>query len=272
MRAPRTFAVCSTACLGTALLCLSAAVRAQPAFDNPSPTAGGATSQRANEMADRAAYKPVAYANAGKKGPQIVVLAGQVKSNNATFTQRYLPNNIADFAELELTRANFGVLERANLGGLMREFELAYNLGDPQAAKRILQRGRLAATRWVVKFDVLKAEPIAAANQGFDGQVIGGLLCGFAGNRNACTAGGAIGSARTEEASKVWLIGMRYKIMDANTTEQVATGYHEQKMEVGATYGALLGIHQGAKGGTGLDTLVQRLVQLSVYEIDSKHK
>jgi len=30
----------------------------------------------------------------------------------------------------------------------------------------------------------------------------------------------------------VWLIGMRYKIMDANTTEQVAQGYKELKMEV----------------------------------------
>jgi hypothetical protein len=27
----------------------------------------------------------------------------------------------------------------------------------------------------------------------------------------------------------VWLIGMRYKIVDANTTEQVAQGYKELK-------------------------------------------
>jgi hypothetical protein len=65
---------------------------------------------------------------------------------------------------------------------------------------------------------------------------------------------------------------MRYKIMDANTTEQVATGYHEQKMEIGATSGAVLGAHSGATGGLTLDTLVQRLVQLSVYEIDSRYK
>ncbi len=262
---------CALAALALATL-FTAPAWAQPTFDNPSPVAGGSTSQRAGEMADRAAYKSVEYANAGRKGPQIVVLPGQVKSNNATFTQRYFPNNIADYAELELTRANFTVLERANLGGLMREFELAYNLGDPQTARRILQRGRLAATRWVVKFDILKAEPIAAAEQGFDGRVIGGLLCGFVGTRDACTAGGAIGSARTQEASRVWLVGMRYKIIDAATTEQVAGGYHEQKMEVGATSSAVLGANQGATGGTGLDTLVQRLVQLSVYELDSRYK
>ena len=127
-------------------------------------------------MADRAAYKPIEYANAEKKGPQLVVLPGDVKSTNATFTQRFLPSSIADFAELELSRANFGVLERSDLGGLMREFELAYNLGDPAAARGMLQRGKLIATRWVVKFDVLKAEPVAAASQGFDGRADGEYL------------------------------------------------------------------------------------------------
>ena len=60
--------------------------------------------------------------------------------------------------------------------------------------------------------------------------------------------------------------------MDANTTEQVAQGYKELKMEVGATQTSVLGVSQGAKGGVGLDTMVQRLVQTAVYEIDSRYK
>ena len=70
----------------------------------------------------------------------------------------------------------------------------------------------------------------------------------------------------------MWLIGMRYKIIDAETTEQVATGYTEEKMEIGATKQAVLGVHQSQQGGVGLDTMVQRLVQKSVWEIDSKYK
>jgi hypothetical protein len=70
----------------------------------------------------------------------------------------------------------------------------------------------------------------------------------------------------------VWLIGMRYKIMDANTTEQVAQGYKELKMEVGAAGTSVMGVSQSARGGVGLDTMVQRLVQTTVWEIDNRYK
>ena len=65
---------------------------------------------------------------------------------------------------------------------------------------------------------------------------------------------------------------MRYKIMNAATTEQVGQGYKELKMEVGTTQTSVLGISEGASGGVGLDTMVQRLVQTAVWDIDSKYK
>ncbi|HRE17285.1 MAG TPA: hypothetical protein PLW86_09525, partial [Rhodocyclaceae bacterium] len=67
-------------------------------------------------------------------------------------------------------------------------------------------------------------------------------------------------------------IGMRYKLINANTTEQVATGYAEEKMELGAKSTSVLGISSGQSGGLTLDSLVQRLVQKTVYEIDRKYK
>jgi hypothetical protein len=81
-----------------------------------------------------------------------------------------------------------------------------------------------------------------------------------------------VGSVQTGEASGVWLVGMRYKIMNANTTEQVAQGYKELKMEVGATSTSVMGISESAKGGVGLDTMVQRLIQTAVWDIDAKYK
>ncbi|MGE5493063.1 MAG: hypothetical protein ACM31P_17450 [Actinomycetota bacterium] len=261
-----------TLLVGLGLAWGSLAAVAQPVFDNPSPTAGSSTSQQANNMADKAMYKPIEYQNAGKPGPVIVVIPGEVKSNNASFTQKFGPNNIADFAELELGNANFKVLERADLGPLLNEFSLAYSMGDPSAARKMLQKGKFKTTKWVVKFDILKAEPVAQAQQGFDGKAVGSLISIFGGSRGSQAAGVAAGSVKTEESTGVWIIGMRYKIINANTTEQMATGYTEEKMELGAKGSSVLGFSSGQSGGLTLDSLVQRLVQKSVWEIDQKYK
>ena len=145
------------------------------------------------------------------------------------------PSNSADFGELPLSSAYFQVLERSNLGPILNEFTLAYNLGDPDQARKMLKMGKLKSTKYVVKFDILKTEQVAAAQQGFDGRSLGaitGILGGF--GRGASAAGVGVGSVQTSESSGVWIIGMRYKIINAETTEQVATGYTEEKMEVGA--------------------------------------
>jgi len=271
--------VCARYLLGAALLAVSSVAAAQPTFGNPSPTAGKETSQKANASADQAMYQQITYTNANKKGPAVIVIPGEIKSNNATFLQKFTANNIADYGELELGNANFPVLERSNLGPLLKEFELAYNLGDQDAARKMLRMGKLKTTKYVVKFDILKTEQIAAAQQGFDGRTIGnmvGILGAFSGSRGGAEAGAlgstAVGSAHSNEATSVWVIGMRYKIINAETTEQVATGYTEEKMEVGATSQAFMGVHQAQQGGVGLDTMVQRLVQKSVWDIDAKYK
>jgi hypothetical protein len=267
-------------CLLAAILVASVPLAsAQPTYGNPSPTAGRETSQKANAAADQTIYQPVVYTNANKKGPMVVVIPGEIKSNNATFLQKFTTNNIADFGEIELSSANFGVLERSNLGPLLKEFELAYNLGDPDQARKFLKMGKLKTTKYVVKFDILKTEQVAAAQSGFDGRTLGqmaGLLGAFSGSRGGAQAGAvggtAVGSVHSEEATSVWVIGMRYKIINAETTEQVATGYTEEKMEIGATSSGALGMNKAQQGGVSLDTMVQRLVQKSVWDIDAKYK
>jgi hypothetical protein len=239
---------------------------------NPSPTAGGSTSQQVNQMAESAAYQAVHYRNSGKKGPMVVILPGQIKSNNVSFSRSISGNNIADFAELEMGRANFPVLERSDLGGLAREIELAYNVGDAKAASRIFQKGSMKSTRFVLRFDILKAEKIGTATQGFDGAAIGDLVNRLGRTQGTSVVGSTVGSVKSDESSGIWLVGMRYKIMDAKTSEQIGTGYMEEKMEVGARKSTVMGIKSGATGGVGLDTLVQRLVQKCVAEIDAGNK
>jgi hypothetical protein len=266
---------CTKYLLAAALFAVASLASAQPTFGNPSPTAGRETSQKANAAADQSIYQPVVYANAGKKGPAVIVIPGEIKSNNATFIQKFTANNIADFGEVEMSSANFTVLERSNLGPLLKEFELAYNLGDPDQARKFLRMGKLKTTKYVVKFDILKTEQVASAQQGFDGRTLGnmaGMLGAFGGGRGGAVGATAVGSVHSDEATSVWVIGMRFKIINAETTEQVATGYTEEKMEIGATSSGALGMHQSQQGGVSLDTMVQRLVQKSVWEIDSKYK
>jgi curli biogenesis system outer membrane secretion channel CsgG len=259
----------------TLLACASAF--AQPTFGNASPNAGSATSQKANAAADQVTYKEVEYANKARQGPVLVVIPGEIKSSNAGFMQKFGPNNIADFGELELSQANFQVLERSNLGPLLNEISLAYNLGDPAAARKSMSIGKLKTAKYVVKFDILKAEPIAENKQGFDGKAAGSMISSFGGGLfgggiGSLVAGSAVGTVKTDEQSAVWLVGMRYKIMDANTTEQVAQGYKELKMEVGANATSVMGVSQQAKGGVGMDTMIQRLVQTTVWDIDKNYK
>ena len=264
------FAVMALALAGCVGGSLGGGVRSD---GNPSPIAGSAASNDANRRADTAQNRPLAYANAAKKGPRIIVLPGEIKSNNAAFTQRVTANNIADYGELELTRANFTVLERSQLGAVLREVELAYNMGDAQQAMRAFQKGQTSVTRWIVKFDILKAEPVATSGGGIDGSSASRLISIFGGGSKAAAAGStAAASVRTDEEARVCNVGMRYKILDGNTAEQVANGYFEEKMELGAAATSVLGVNLRATGQLTLDTLVHRLVQTSVAEIDARYK
>ena len=106
--------------LGIALAACASLAMAQPRYESASPTAGGKTSQQANATADKTVYQAIEYSNRNKKGPALVVIPGEIKSNNATFLQKFTANNIADFGELELSAANFQVLERSNLGPVLQ--------------------------------------------------------------------------------------------------------------------------------------------------------
>ncbi|HWX27222.1 MAG TPA: hypothetical protein VNZ53_07260 [Steroidobacteraceae bacterium] len=266
--------------IGTALLAIGASqtlpAQSPPTWgsgSSPSPTADSSVSKNANAAADRGMYQDVTYVNASKQGPQLVVIPGEVKSSNASFAQKYGANNIADFAELELTKANFQVLDRADLGPMLNEIQLAYGAGDTDQARKVMKKGRLKTTKWIVRFDILKAEQVAQQKKGFNGGVASSLINVFGNGSQASNAAGTVAaSVDTASAAGVWVIGMRYKLLDATTTEQVAQGYTEEKMEVGAKSTSVAGVHGSAAGGVSLDTMVQRLVQKSVWDIDNKYK
>lgn len=227
-------------------------------------------SEKANEAADEQMYQPIEYVNKATPGPQLVVLPGEIKSSSVGIDLKLTPNSIADFAELELSQANFTVLERSDLGPLLDELALAVNLGDPEAMKQF-KRGKFESTRWFVKFDVLKAEHVATNRKGFNGGPLGAIVGSLGGD--AASAGGhALGSVQSQQEAGVWIVGLRYKVLDATTTEQVTTGYKEMKMELGGKAKAFLGFESSSTTTIGLDTISQRLVQECVAELDAKNK
>jgi hypothetical protein len=249
--------------------CLASGGQGSGVFGGSQPTSGSAAN--AAGRAESSTYRPADYVNAARKGPRLIVLPGEIKSVHPSF--RPSSNNIADFGELELGRANFTVLERSSLGAMVGEMQTAYALGNATQAKRLFDRGQLQSTRWIVKFDVLKAEPVTEAGSGFDGAAVGRLVDIMAGGTKAGQIGSTTaGSTRTAEEAKAWLIGMRYKVIDAATTEQVATGYFEERMLTGRKSSSFLGMKSGSADLATVDTMVQYLVQKCVAEIDAKNK
>jgi hypothetical protein len=224
------------------------------------------SSDRVNEEADRQMYRQRSYDNAGVQGPMVIVMPGEIKSNNATFLQKITANNIKDFAEVELSNANFRILERADLSPMLQEQKLAAEMGSRDANQ--FGRGKLRSTKWFVRFDVLKAEPVASASRGFDGSPLGNIagaaIHSRSGSQIARTAGNSIGAS---EEADIWVIGLRYKVLDASTSEQVTSGYMERKMEHNAEAVSVLGVSSSERRGVTLDTMVQRLVQDAVSEM-----
>jgi len=229
----------------------------------------GSASQEANAMADQQMYQAIEYTNANVQGPVLVVLPGQIKSNNATFRQKISANNIADYGELELGQANFRVLERSLLGPMLNEITLAANMGDTDSLTKF-RKGKFKTTKWFVKFDILKAEKVAQVKKKFSGNALGSIFGSVVKGVTGSVGRTAIGSVETGDSAGIWIVGMRYKVIDASTTEQVTTGYFEDKMELGKKGTSILGVSGSQSGGITLDSMIQRLVQKAVQDLDLK--
>ena len=209
---------------------------AQPTFGNPSPTAGSETSQKANASADQALYQPVEYTNVNKKGPALIVIPGEIKSNNATFLQKFTANNIADFGEIELSERQLPgaralesrpaaqrIRARLQPGRSRRGAQVPAHgqAEDHQVHRQVRHPEDRAGRRGAAGLRRPRARP--------DGRAARRLRRSRGGAQAGTVAGAGVGSVQTSESSGVWIIGMRYKIINAETTEQVATGLHRGK-------------------------------------------
>ncbi len=235
-------------------------------------------SKKAHEAADKAMYQPVEYQNAATAGPEVALLPCEVKTLNATFMQKCGENNLRDFAEIELTKANFKVLENADKQAGYQEIAVACNLGDASALK-VFKKKAMPTAKCFLTFDIIKAEPVAFEAKGGDGQVLGallelGILIATKGDDSGLgrSVGAAVSSVKSFEEKATWHVTMRYKVINAATGEVVATNELTEVHEAVSELKGALGVDQKQTQNVTLDMLTQRLIQRAVQEIDSTHK
>lgn len=233
-------------------------------------------SQTANEMADQVAYQPIEYVNAKTAGPAVVILPGSVKSGHILYRQKIGDGNIADFGEMEMEKAGFPILDRANLDAIVEEISLAAQMADPQALK-LFRKGKFANARFLVRFDVIKAERLSQSRKSFDGALagalVGGILAGVTDSAEIGTATGtAIASIKSDEETSVWGMGMRYTVIDAVTGVAVFTGEVDETVDVRRTLKGFLGSTEQKSNLLPLDAVTLRMVQQCVARIDSVDK
>ncbi len=233
------------------------------------------TSKQANAIADQNTYKPVEYLNAATPGPKVTVLPGDISAGHYAFSSMVNANSITDYAEIELSKANFTVLERSDQDEMLEELRLAANLGDAQALG-LFRKGRFENAQWLVEFDVFKAEPVSSSYKGVDGAGAGvavGVMLHLLGQKKLGNmAGLAVASYKSGESSEVWRLGLGYKIIDPFEGKTVASGQFEKEMDIRGEMQSFLGSTEVQKARPIFDAFIQRLVQDAVQDIDARYK
>jgi hypothetical protein len=233
------------------------------------------TEKKAHEISQQSVYVPVTYKNASIPGPEIIVLPGTINGASPQFSQSVSRNGIKDFAEIELTKANFKLLDRPDAMKLREAFFYALAEGNEQAIAAF-KSGPFRPTNFLMSFDILKAESTSSVHQAFDGSAFGliaGIVIGAAVSPDMGRAvGTTVASIQGSDKSDIWTVGLRYKVVDTSNGQQVATGYFEEKLERQEQSQSFIGITQAQKSNTGFDTVVQKLVQKAVQDIDASHK
>lgn len=236
------------------------------------------TNKKAHEMAEAAVYKPIEYQNANKTGPAVAVLPGMFKTRSAAYVHKFCNNNICDFAELELSKANFTVLENANKQPLFEEIALAATMSDAEALQAF-RKDSLGSARYFLRFDVIKAEPVAWEAKGGDGQVLGailelGLTLATRGQYRSLgkSLNSAVSSIAAYDYNTTWHVALEYKVIDAETGAVVHSASVEEKHVAQDELTAALGISEKTTSMFTVDSLVQRLMQRAVADLDKTIK
>jgi hypothetical protein len=235
-------------------------------------TGCGKSMQQAHELAAPNLYHEATYENAAQPGPSVVVLPGNLSSETYEFLSQVKSDNLREYGELELGKANFKVLEKNSLANIYQEIAVAANLGDGSVAKRF-SKHKITPPQWLVVFDIAKvhAQTLAFSFTDKNSAMFAGALMGsFLGS--ASLGQGVVGSINAAKEQRVWDITLRYRILDGVSGQQLHEGCFTEQATINRELTGFLGVDAAQAGGLTLGTVTQRLVQKAVADIDKQHK
>lgn len=232
-------------------------------------------SKKANEIAQQNIYQSVEYANAGQAGPTVMVIPGVITTPSYEYLVRVSPSALRDFAESEMGKSNFKVLDRTDQPAMFQEIAVAANLGDSSVLAKF-KKYKMAPPRWLVRFDVIEVVPRSTGFKQLDkqmagmaGALMGGMLLGDLGAKAGSAAFASISSA---EEHREWTLTLRYSVLDGSTGARIHEGQFSDKAQISKELSGFMGFDTSQAGGLQLFTVTQRLVQKAVQDIDAQHK
>lgn len=233
------------------------------------------TSQKAHEIAQQNLYQGVEYANAVQAGPTVMVIPGAITSPSYEYLARVSPDALRDFAESEMGKSNFKVLDRTDQSAMFQEIAVAANLGDSSVLSKF-KKYKMDPPRWLVRFDIVEVVPRSTGFKQLDkqmagmaGALMGGLMLGELG---AKAGGAAFASISSAEEHREWTMGLRYSVLDGSTGDLLHQGQFTDKALISQEIKGFMGYDSSQAGGVRLFTVTQRLIQKAVQEIDAQHK
>ena len=239
------------------------------------------TSQKANAAADQAIYQPVEYTNAEQEGPG-ADRASPARSRATTRRScRSSPPTTSPTSARSSCPAPTSRCSSARTSArCCNEFSSPTTWAIRTRRASSCGMGKLKSTKYVVKFDILKTEQVAAAAAGLrrprarpDGgtawrlQRLARRRAGRHGRRHG------VGSVQTERGDR--RLDHRHALQDHQRRDDRAGRARLHRGEDGGRRHVdrrCSAYPQSQQGGVSLDTMVQRLVQKSVWEIDNKYK
>ena len=192
----------------------------------------GKSMQQARDLAAPNMYQDATYENAAQAGPSVIVVGGTLTSKTYEFLSQIKADNLREYGEVELGKANFKVMEKNSLSNIYQEISIAANLGDGSVAKRF-SKHKITPPQWFVVFDIadVSAQTLNFSYTDKNSAMFAGALMGsFLGS--ASLGQGVIGSINNAKEQRAWNVTLRYRILDGVSGQQLHEGQFTEQATI----------------------------------------
>lgn len=178
---------------------------------------------------------------------------------------------------MELSKANFKVFS-GPLDHSADDIFLAARSGDG-VALRALKKNRMDTVAYFVVFDVIKLEPTAWDVKGGNGELAGSLLeLGFSiatkgqNEKAGKSLRSTVESLKYYDYKTTWSVAVKYSVISASDGSVAASDTVSDSRIASTELTAAIGASQKTATGPTTETLLQKVVQRAILDLDKSHK